>query len=132
MSASAYFEAATLGQWFGGVAAAIPATVYVALFDVTGTELTSVGAPGYARIAIPNNAGSWSTPAGSQPASVANAGVVTFAVATGAWPAAIAFGMYDALTAGHQLVFGLLSTPTIVVLGTSASFPIGTLILQAN
>jgi hypothetical protein len=132
MSGSAYLEIATLGQWLGGVTATVPATVYVALFDVTGAELTSVNALGYTRVALTNNTTNWPTPTGSQPASVANGIAVTFPVATATWPAAVAFAIYDAATSGHQLFYGLLSTPSIAVLGNQISFPIGTLIVQAN
>lgn len=70
-----------------------------------GTEFTTGTAPAYARVALTNNTTNW--PAGN-PKS--NGTAITFPTATGDWPRAFAWGIFDASTAGNLLYWGPLAT----------------------
>ncbi len=82
-----------------------------------GTELTSGTAPGYARIAVP--AASLGAASGGV---MANTSAVTMAAATGSWPQAIWWGIWDAITSGNLLwagqLVGLNDIQTITTTGT--------------
>jgi hypothetical protein len=88
-----------------------PATVYWALFSVaptdttSGTELTAGAAPGYARVAVTNNATQFPN-ASSATKAVANAVVFPTNSGGGAWPAVVAWALFDASTAGNMLIWG--------------------------
>jgi hypothetical protein len=58
-----------------------------------------------------------------------NAGVVNFPVSTGIWGSITYFGIMDALTAGHLLYFGELTTHRNLIVGDSVSVPIGNIII---
>lgn len=128
MSIGAFFEAAIANQWLGGTAPSIPATWYVALFDLTNTELAGNG---YARVAVTNNTTNWPAGTGSVPLAKANGIAVVFPTATpSAWNAAAWFGLYDAATNGHLFGPFPLLTPVITTAGNAATFAIGSLVTQ--
>lgn len=80
-------------------------TAYVALFtgvgSDAGTGFTEVSGGAYARVATA--AGDWNSASGSAPSQISNANTLTFPTATADWGAVIAFGVYDAATAGNLL-----------------------------
>jgi hypothetical protein len=104
------------------------ANVYFGLFSVAptmpagtgGTELTSGTAPGYARIAVP--AASLSAASGGV---LQNGTAITMAAASGTWPTAVAWGLWDALTAGNLLWAGTLvgqnDVQSLPLIGTGLS-----------
>jgi hypothetical protein len=104
------------------------ANVYLGLFSAAptmpagtgGTELTSGTAPGYARIAVP--AASLGAASGG---IILNTSVITMAAATGAWPAAIWLGLWDALTVGNLLWAGVLAGVNDVQTLTTTGVPTG-------
>ena len=106
-----------------------PQTIYVALLDLTNTELTGGG---YARVALANTTTNWPAPTGQTPASVSNGVAVTFAVASTNWNTAVWFALYDALTAGNLLFQGPLLTPIGIIAGQALNFSVGSIVVQAN
>jgi hypothetical protein len=103
---STYLKNKLADHALGHVAYTSPTTAYVALFSTqpgegnTGTELVGTG---YARQAF----GASAATAGE----THNSADVVFTQGA-AWPVAVGFAIYDALTAGNMLVFGSLTTPT--------------------
>lgn len=92
-----------------------PATVYFALYsgaptDTTaGTELTAGTAPGYARVAVTNNATNFPNASGASKNLGLN--VVFPTNSSGSpWPAAVAWGLFDASTAGNRLIWGTMNS----------------------
>lgn len=85
-------------------------TVYVALFTAVGTDagtgFTEAAFPSYARSAT--SSASWNAATGTSPSTINNAAAVTFATATGTGSNIIAFGLYDAATAGNLLAWDYL------------------------
>ncbi len=82
-------------------------TAYVALFTVAGidagTGFTEVSGGSYARVAT---AGSdWNSASGSAPSTISNANAITFPTASGDWGDVVAFGLFDASTAGNLMVW---------------------------
>lgn len=91
-----------------------PATVYFALFAVAptdsggGTEFDGTTEPGYARVALTNNATNFpNASAAAKTVGVA----VTFPTNSGgsAWTNAIAWALMDASTGGHILWWGTMN-----------------------
>ena len=82
-------------------------TAYVALFTATGTDAGSgfsePSGGAYARVATA--AGDWNSATGSGPSLITNANPVNFPTATANWGNIIAFGIYDASTAGNLLLW---------------------------
>jgi hypothetical protein len=78
-------------------------TAYVALFTGVGSDagsgFTEVSGGAYARVATA--ASDWNSAAGSAPSSINNANTITFPTATASWGNIIAFGLYDAASAGN-------------------------------
>lgn len=92
-----------------------PATVYFALFsaaptDTTaGTEFDGTTEPGYTRVSVTNNATNFPNASSASKSLGLN---VVFPTNSGgsAWPAAVAWGIFDASTAGHLLVWGTMNS----------------------
>jgi hypothetical protein len=80
-------------------------TAYVALFTAAGvdagTGFTEVSGGSYARAATA--ASDWNSASGSSPSSTSNANTITFPTATADWGDVVAFGLYDASSAGNLM-----------------------------
>lgn len=135
MSKSAYLEDAILDHMLGGPDFARPATVYVGLYTAApsepdGTGGTEVAGNGYARVSVTNDATNF--PAAASGAK-SNGNVITFPQATGGdWGTVVAFGIFDAPTAGNLLFFGTLGTSKSIQDGDTGRFPVGDLTLNEN
>ena len=89
-------------------------TPYLALFTVVGTDagtgFTESSYTGYARQSV--LAASWNAPSGASPTTVSNSATVSFPIctnsATGIIETDIAWGLYDASTAGNLIVWDYL------------------------
>ena len=142
---SDYLENKLIDQLFRAQAYSFPATLYVGLYTVTpadaggGTEVTG-GA--YARVAVVSSLANW---AGTQAAAsttassgtngtTSNNAAVTFPAPSGAnWGSIVAFGIFDAASAGNLLVWGPLTAAKNVNNGDAApTFPISTLQFQID
>lgn len=101
----------------------VPTNIYVALYSAAptaaggGTELTGGG---YARKVHDV----WDVGAAG---ATENTGAITFAIATGDWLQAVAFGLFDAITAGNFLGWGDLTVAKTVLNGDTAEFAAGAL-----
>lgn len=102
----------------------VPANIYVALYSGAPTKAgggTELSGNGYARL-VHN---SWDVAASG---ASENTGAVTFAAASGGdWLQAVAFGLFDAITAGNFLAWGDLTVAKTVLNGDTAEFAAGAL-----
>lgn len=138
---SDYLENKLVDLVFRGGSFTPPATVYVAALTAApndsggGTEVTGSG---YARVAVSADAAHWKSTQGDTSAtSTGNSGTTTnvldivFPTPGGAWGTITHVEIYDALTGGNLLFFGILGTArTVTDSGTPLSFPAGSLAIQ--
>jgi hypothetical protein len=94
---------------------AVTTPVFVCLFTAVGTDagtgFTEVTGGSYARVA--RAATDWNAATGTAPSSASTATATTFPASTGAWSSGaniIAFGIYDASTAGNLLAWDYLGS----------------------
>lgn len=122
-SMSDYFEKKVLDNIFRSVSLGLDATnVWVGLFTVAPTDSaagTEVTGGAYARMPVIRTGTGWTAAAGAL-AATTNVSVVTFPTATASWGTVVAFGIFDALTAGNLLYWGDLTTLKIVGIGDTA------------
>jgi hypothetical protein len=107
-----------------------PTVLGVGLFTVTpsdsggGTEVTGGS---YARVNLPPLDANW-TGASATDGLTDNAVAITFPAPTANWGVVVAFGIFDATTAGNLLVWGPISPSKTINNGDPApSFAIGAL-----
>jgi hypothetical protein len=127
-SLSDYAEKKVQDLILGGVAFSAPAT-HVALFTVAPTDAgggTEVSGGAYARVAVTNNTTNWPAASGGT-AAKSNGTVITFPTATASWGTVVAFGIFDAASAGNLLWWGDLTTAKAIGSGDTPSFAIGAL-----
>ncbi len=85
-----------------------------------------ITAPGYGRVAVPNNTTNW-VAAASQPASgwaVANGAALSFAQSTGAWGTETYYGIFDSAGGGNLILFDKLVAETGTVATATGTSPI--------
>lgn len=121
MPASTYLANALLAHQCGKTAYTMP-TVYLALSSTTptvgGTNVTEPSGGSYARVAT---TGLWGVPASG---TITNSGAITYAAATADWLSGtnLTYGvLYDALTAGNCLGYGVLTVAKNILNGDTAS-----------
>jgi hypothetical protein len=111
MSGLTDYEAQNLLNYVVGKTA-MPATptVSVALFTAVGTDagtgFTEVTGGSYARVTTAG--GTWNAASGSHPSLISNSTAITFPTATASWGTVVAFGLYDAASAGNLLAWDYL------------------------
>jgi hypothetical protein len=100
-------------------------TAYVALFTAVGTDagtgFTEVTGGSYARHATA--AADWNAASGSAPSQISNANTLTFPTATADWGSIIAFGLYDASSAGNLLCWDFFGNYSWLPATVSAASP---------
>lgn len=121
-----------------------PATVYVGLLTAAPTDSTAgteVSGNAYARVAVTSALANW---AGTQSAAsttassgtsgtTSNNGAITFPTPTPAgWGTVVAFGVYDAASAGNLLFYAALTVSKVINAGDSVSFAAAALTLQID
>lgn len=128
MGISTYLANKLLDHQLGKAAYTMP-TVYVALSSTTptagGTNVTEPSTGGYARVAT--SAATWASAASG---ATSNAAAITWAAASADYlsGANLTYGvLYDAITAGNCLGFGLITTAKNVLNGDTPSIAIGAL-----
>jgi len=121
-----------------------PATFYVGLFTSAPSDTgggTEVSGGSYTRVAVTSSLANWSgsQSAGSTAASSGTDGTVenniaiTFPTPTANWGTIVAFGLFDASTAGNLWIQSTLGVSKTVNNGDAApSFAIGALTFQAD
>jgi len=133
MPASTYLANKLLEHQVGKTAFTMP-TVYVGLSSTTptlaGANITEPSTGGYARVTT--SGASWGSAAAG---SITNAAVLTFPAATADYLAGanLTYGIvYDAVTAGNVLGYGVLTVPKNVLNGDTASIAIGQLTITIS
>lgn len=125
---SDFLENEILDHLLGNAAYAAPATVYVGLYTAAPTDAgggTEVSGGSYARAAVTNNATNWPAASGG---AKANGTAITFPAPTANWGVIVAFGIFDAASAGNLLYWGLVTPNKTVNNGDPApSFAVGDL-----
>lgn len=130
-----YLQAAVLSAVLRNSAFSSPATVYVALFTTAPTDAYTSGVPtgvevsgnAYARQAV-----TFGAPSGT-PRVTANSGSVTYPAASpSGWGTVVAFGIFDASTAGNLLYWHALGTSKAVGAGDIVQFAVSALSVTEN
>jgi hypothetical protein len=98
-------------------------TTYLALFTAVGTDggtgFTEVSGNNYSRVAT---SGDWNAASGSAPSTITNGSALAFSTPGGSWGTVIAWGIYDASSAGNLLAWDYLGNyPWLPAFVTSAS-----------
>ena len=126
-SKSDYLENKVLDHVLGGADYTRPATVYVALYTVAPTDAgggTECTGGSYARKDVTNNVTNF--PAASSGAK-SNGVEIAFVQATASWGTVVAFGIFDAVTAGNLLYWATVTTNKTIDNGDTAKFAVGDL-----
>lgn len=112
-----------------------PATMYIGLSSTTpadaGTGFTEPSGGAYARVAT--SAGDWAAATGTAPCTKTTTVAKTFPTATADWSSGAPmtnFGLFSAVTGGNLLAYGAVTTPKPVLLGDTAAFAAGALVLK--
>jgi len=128
-SKSNYAEALVLNALLKGSGFTAPASHYLALYTTAptdsggGTEVTT-SATAYARQSIAFGSVATQSPSGSQVASSAD---ITFPTATANYGTVVAFGIFDASSAGNLLYYANLTSSQTINTGNQALFPAGSI-----
>jgi hypothetical protein len=100
-------------------------TAYVALFTAAGSDngtgFSEVSGGNYARVATAG--ADWNAAAGTGPSSITNANALTFPTATASWGNVIAFGLFDAASAGNLLAWDYFGAYNWLPATVSAASP---------
>jgi hypothetical protein len=135
MPKSPYLANLTLDALIGLNGAAVlvpPSTLYVALFTVQPTDVSSgteVSGGSYARLGIANVPANF-TAAASR--SKSNAADLAFPTATGSWGTIVGYALFDAPTGGNMLYRGTLLGPVTITTGDVLSIRTGQLTITEN
>lgn len=130
MPLTTYGAQKLIGYLLGNVSYAPPATIYVALFTSVPSNTgggTEVSGGSYARFAATNNSSFWTGATSTYPTVISNAQNFSFTSSTADWNTVGWIGIYDALSGGNLLWWGVLSTAVDVPSGNVYQFPTGTL-----
>lgn len=125
---------ALLGDLYAA-GAGIPATVYVALMNVTASDTTwgtEVSGGGYARVAVVQNATNWPAAAAAQKK---NGVELAFPAASGNWTQANAVTIADHATnvaAANVYMYGNLGTAKTILSGETAKFAVNALVVTGD
>lgn len=116
---------------FAGDTVSLPSSFWVGLTlalptDGEGTGLEAPTAAEYARVAIPCDGASWAS-MGVGSRSIESAVDVDFPIALTEWGLILGYTLYDAVTDGVYLGFGI-TNPYIVTIGSRLRLPIGTIV----
>jgi len=131
-SKSDYLENKSLDHNLGGPNYDRPATVYIALYTATPSDSgggTEVSAASYARKAVTNNSTNFPAASGG---GKANGTVIEFVTAEESWGTVVAWGIFDALTGGNLMYWGLLTVEKEISQGDEIRFPVDALTLTED
>lgn len=127
-------ETSLIGHLFRGSAYTAPTTWYVGLLtgacsdSAAGTEVTG-GA--YARVGVASGTGTWAAvTAGS--GTTSNVSAINFTTPSASWGTVTHFALYDAVTAGNQLICQALTASKVINSGDTVSFAAGALTIQID
>jgi hypothetical protein len=129
-----FLENALINHLFRGTAYTAPATWFVSLHTsacsdaAAGTEVTG-GA--YARVGVASGAGTWAAVSAGN-GTTSNVSVITYPTPSASWGTVTHFALYDAASAGNQLICQSLTTSKLINSGDTVSFAPGTLTIQID
>ena len=129
-----FLETALINHLFRGTAYTAPGTWHVSLHtaacsdSATGTE---VSGGSYARAAIASGAGTFAAVSGGN-GTTSNTGTISFATPSAGWGLVTHFALWDATTAGNQLICQALTTSKTINSGDTVSFPAASLTIQID
>lgn len=140
-----YAENKIVDDIFRTTAYTKPTTVYVGLVlgsapcsdSAAGTEVTYTG---YARVAVTKGDASWKGSHGSATGAssgtngtISNAAAITFPAATSDGDGAVGyFAIYDAASAGNQIICSALTASRTITNGSTPAFAIDALTIQID
>lgn len=129
-NASDYLEGQLRAHLFRTASFTKPTVLGVALYTATPTDAgggTEVTGGSYARVNVPPLDANWTAPDATG-GLADNVAAITFAAPTANWGVVVAFGIFDATTAGNLLVWGPITPNKTVNNGDPApAFAIGAL-----
>ncbi len=127
MAFSNYLED-QITNWINGqtFASAITGGTFVQLYSQDPTESGSATGALYSRVNVA--AGGW-TRVTSGTASVANTGAITITSSAASGATATYVAVFDALTGGNMLFYGLLAASKVIATGDEVKFNAGALVL---
>lgn len=129
---SDFLETQLLSHILGRTTYTAPATLYIALFNISpgddgGAE---IGGLDYARVAYTNNPSDWTTPVQGQRA---NANEISFPiVGSGAWGTIVSFAIMDQSSGGNMLYWGDLYNPIDTEDGDTIQFNPGEMVVTED
>jgi hypothetical protein len=128
-----YLELELLDHLTGVGAFAMPTHLWVGLFTITPADAgggTEVSAGGYGRVDHTPGGTNWNTAATG---STSNKTAIAFSAPTANWGVIVAFGVFDAETAGNLLWWGAVTPNKTINNGDAApSFAAGALTLTLD
>lgn len=136
-NAMSTYLAQAIINWMRGTAfPATPTNFYAALYtanpgpaNASGTEVTGGS---YARQAIAPASG-WSALGTSGTATtISNANSIPYPTATAGWGTVTGWAVYDAATAGNEILYGALTASQVVSSGNTPSFAAGQIAAQID
>lgn len=138
-----YAENKIIDWLLRGQVVTLPASWYVGLHSVAGTDATmgtELSGGGYARIGVTANLTNWS---GTQAAlsTIVSSGTgglssnnaaIAFGTPSGAWGEAVDFGLWDAISGGNCWVYGALEVAKLIYEDDIVVIPVSTLTFQID
>lgn len=122
---------------FGNIPYTPPATIYIALFNVTPTSLTAgtggieVAGNNYSRAPVANNATNFPSISGTTRIKTTGANI-TFPTPSGTWGNVTAFAFYDAPSGGNYLVGSALTNSKTINANDTVTFNTGSLTITLS
>lgn len=133
MPATTHLNNIALNLVFGGTAyPSKPSTLYFALFTQTPNSLgggAEVTGSGYARKAVTANTTNFPAIV-TAGLNMSNGADIQWPLSTGDWGTVVAWGIYDAATAGNLLFFSPLTSPVVMTTGMRPKIATGALVLS--
>jgi hypothetical protein len=129
-----FLENALISHLFRGTAYTAPSTWFVSLHttacsdSATGTEVTGGS---YARVGVASGTGTWAAVSAGN-GTTSNVSVITFPTPTAGWGTVTHFALWDASTAGNQLICQALTTSKTINSGDTVTFPAASLTIQID
>ena len=130
--ATDFLEAELLDHLFGIGAYTAPATMYLALFTAmssgetpTATEVTGGS---YARLAITNDATSWTRTSNA----ITNDSLLNFVTASANWGTVTHWALMDASSGGNMLIYGEFADPIVINNGSTLRIAAGQIDITYN
>jgi hypothetical protein len=107
-----------------------PAALYIGLYTVAPTDSgggTEVSGGSYARAQLDPSDANWAAPSAGD-GKTSNAAIITFPAPTANWSTVVAFGIFDAASAGNLLLYGTINPTKEVLSGDpQPKFAVGAL-----